>query len=615
MPAQVGLVAKPLACTANDVLQLPAKVVPSGPSRHRAGSALAGVALAACVMMCGHPAAAATLKTLYSIIGSGDGSSPASGAMAFRGQLYGTTAYGGAHGYGAVFTVDPTSGAETIVYSFLGGNDGQTPENGLVALNGRLYGTTTGGGTQGHGTIFALDPVTGAEKVVWSQITGQNSGSPQGLVSYNGLLYANDARSVFSIDPSTDNQTTLAQLSGMGPSGNMAVIGGKLYGTTWEGGTANDGEIYSIDLTTGQLTPLYSFLGGNDGCLPSAGLIEYYGKLYGTTPNCGSSNEGTVFEFDPSTGSETVIYAPTVNDVNGSRVMFMSGMTALHGRLYATAATTSGGILFYVDPTTDAGGPLYSFSGNNDGMLPWGAMTALNDKLYGTTWGGGAQNHGTVFTYWPAAATEQVLFAFTGAITEGGGGGLASIDSQLFLTAPGAGVNGHGEIVGLRTADGGVTGSYSFSGYQDGSQPTSPVSELRGMLYGATTRGGSSDQGTIFALNPHSFTEALVYSFGYGDGPNPVGGLAKLDGQLYGISSGGFGSIFDVDPGFWSVTKVANVAAMGRLLALNGQLFGVTPASGCENSVNCGAIFSVDPTTGTTQTLYNFTNGADGANP
>jgi uncharacterized repeat protein (TIGR03803 family) len=49
-----------------------------------------------------------------------------------------------------------TSGSEKVLYSFGVTPDGNTSRASLLDVNGRLYGTTTYGGTHGNGTVFAL---------------------------------------------------------------------------------------------------------------------------------------------------------------------------------------------------------------------------------------------------------------------------------------------------------------------------------------------------------------------------------------------------------------------------------------------------------------------------
>jgi uncharacterized repeat protein (TIGR03803 family) len=95
-----------------------------------------------------------TLTTLHSFNGANDGSNPsASVVQGSDGNLYGTTASGGPHGDGTVFTIS-TNGAFTNLYSF-SGPDGSTPYSALVqASDGSFYGTTSAGGPADAGTIF-----------------------------------------------------------------------------------------------------------------------------------------------------------------------------------------------------------------------------------------------------------------------------------------------------------------------------------------------------------------------------------------------------------------------------------------------------------------------------
>jgi uncharacterized repeat protein (TIGR03803 family) len=97
--------------------------------------------------------------------GPSDGTDPM-GIVSLNGLLYGTTNLGGScrnsgYGCGTVFSVNPSSGHETILYSFAGGRDGERPYAGLLAYNGILYGTTDRGGHScreqtGCGTVFSV---------------------------------------------------------------------------------------------------------------------------------------------------------------------------------------------------------------------------------------------------------------------------------------------------------------------------------------------------------------------------------------------------------------------------------------------------------------------------
>src|SRR6185437_4251066 len=85
-------------------------------------------------------------------------------------NLYGTTQKGGASGYGTVFRVNSSKGTETVLHVFAGGTgDGSYPYGGLIqASDGNLYGTTQQGGASGSGTVFRINPTTGATSIVYS---------------------------------------------------------------------------------------------------------------------------------------------------------------------------------------------------------------------------------------------------------------------------------------------------------------------------------------------------------------------------------------------------------------------------------------------------------------
>ena len=75
-----------------------------------------------------------------------DGSESVTDLTNVGGTFYGTTLYGGASDEGAVFTIDPSTGDETMLYSFKGGSDDGAHPRDLTNVGGILYGTTGHGG-------------------------------------------------------------------------------------------------------------------------------------------------------------------------------------------------------------------------------------------------------------------------------------------------------------------------------------------------------------------------------------------------------------------------------------------------------------------------------------
>jgi uncharacterized repeat protein (TIGR03803 family) len=244
-----------------------------------------------------------------------DGTEPMAGLIrdASTGNLYGTTYFGGASGaaQGTVFKLD-TSGNETVLYSFSGGNDGANPSASLFRdSGGNLYGTAQGGGALGSGVVFKVD-VTGTETVLHSFSGGADGGQPiAGLLRNAGNFYATNLRGgsssggvVFKLT-AKNQEVVLHNFTGApsdGSNSNATLIRdslGNFYGTSEAGGAFGAGTIFKID-SAGNETILYSFTGGTDGANPYAGLImDKSGNLYGTAQNGGAFNAGVVFKFFP----------------------------------------------------------------------------------------------------------------------------------------------------------------------------------------------------------------------------------------------------------------------------------------------------------------------------
>jgi uncharacterized repeat protein (TIGR03803 family) len=102
-------------------------------------------------------------KTLHSFQGGMDGDEPWGGIVFdAAGNIYGTTLYGGKHGFGTVFELVPPARngkyTEKILWNF-GNKDGAVPVNSLILDDaGNLYGTAMGGGTTGNGVVFEVTP-------------------------------------------------------------------------------------------------------------------------------------------------------------------------------------------------------------------------------------------------------------------------------------------------------------------------------------------------------------------------------------------------------------------------------------------------------------------------
>ncbi|MGA2966455.1 MAG: choice-of-anchor tandem repeat GloVer-containing protein [Terriglobales bacterium] len=257
-----------------------------------------------------------TVTVLHSFEGKGMGCRPVNGLiMDPAGNLYGITEYlrqnGGARG--AVFELSPSAGGwteqviytactsyagltmdaagnifgvgcshafelspnssggwtPTIIHTFTGGKDGDTPE-GTPVLDraGNLYGTTEFGGDKNLGTVYKLSPGKKwwKEKILYSFKSGEKDGN----IPAAGIVF--DAA-------------------------------GNIYGTTSGGGDYGLGTVFELVAPVGKGSYkeriLWSF-GGPDGGRPFDSLIlDNAGNLYGTASQGGSGGYGVVFEVTP----------------------------------------------------------------------------------------------------------------------------------------------------------------------------------------------------------------------------------------------------------------------------------------------------------------------------
>jgi uncharacterized repeat protein (TIGR03803 family) len=527
----------------------------------------------------------ATLTSLYSFSGSNDGANPFGGLIQTSdGVLYGTASGGSTNGWGSVFKVT-TAGVLTNLYAFTGGNDGAVPDGPLVRGNdGSLYGTTRYGGTTSNGTVFKI--TTNGAFTSLHSFDFANGANPQG-----GLIQATD---------------------------------GNFYGTAFSGGGDNDGIIYKIS-SSGTFSNLYSFTGGADGGNPAATLaVGTDGNFYGTSSAGGTSGQGGVFKvtaggaltnFYSFTGGNdgAVPEAPLVLGVDG---LFYS-TTTKHGSSNANSA----GTVFKIATNGNLTG-LYAFTCGNEGEVPYaGVVQGRDGYLYGTVYDGGSNGLGAVFKI-NTNGTLTSLHSFNGSDGENPEAPLLQgSDGNLYGTTYSGGSNNQGTVFKIST-NGALSSLYSFSGSSDGSNPQAGLVQVGTNFYGTTSGGGSSFQGAVFSISTNGVF-ANLYSFtGNDDGGNPAAGLVRgMDGNLYGTTyqggTNGIGAVFKIatDGTFTNLYSFSGpdgaFPQAGVVQASDGNFYGVTLYGG---SNNVGNIFRIT-SSGVLTDLYDFSGGVDGDNP
>lgn len=292
-----------------------------------------------------------TVTSLYSFTGGNDGGNPdVSLIQGSDGSLYGATFNGGKRFSGLLYQIS-TNGELTPLHYFTGGTDGGRFVSSLVqGSDGNFYGTTVTGGTYTNGTVFKLSP-SGDFTNLYSFTGGKDGGNPKGALVFgpDGKLYGttegggtNGIGTVFRIS-TNGSLTSLHSFAGKsdGAYPTAALVLGSdtnFYGTTYSGGASNVGMVFKIS-TNGAFTGLHSFKGGNGGAYVSGGLTQGSdGNLYGATENAGANVPGTVFAIS-SNGVFNTIYSFTAATNGGSGEA--PPVLGSDGSLYGTALSGS----------------------------------------------------------------------------------------------------------------------------------------------------------------------------------------------------------------------------------------------------------------------------------
>jgi uncharacterized repeat protein (TIGR03803 family) len=223
--------------------------------------------------------------------------------------------------------------------------------------------------------------------------------------------------------------------------------------------------------------------------------------------------------------------------------MTLVGST-FYGTTFSGGANGSGAV--YSITAAGAEQLVYSFGGAGDGTNPRGTLTAIGNTMYGTTATGGANSAGTVFSIMPNG-TEKVLYSFAGGAADGKApdAGLTLVGNTFYGTTSFGGASGAGTIFSI-TTDGTEKVLYSFAGgNNDGADPEATLTPVGNMLYGTTQRGGSnisSDAlGSVFSYNLTNNTEQVLRFFtGFqGDASRPLSDVTILGSTIYGTTSRG----------------------------------------------------------------------------
>jgi uncharacterized repeat protein (TIGR03803 family) len=340
------------------------------------------------------------------------------------GALYGTTQDGGSLFGGTVFKIDPESNDGSVLRSFANtASDGHWLIGGVIeASDGILYGTTQSGGSSNLGTVFKLNKDGGGYAILRSLGNGANDGS----VSWGHLVEGSDGRlygttagggggsslgTVFGLNKDGSGYAVLHRFTATNHDGYYPRCGllegsdGALYGTTEWGGSEDDGIVFKLSRNGSNYVVLHNFGSvAGDGEYPYAALIEGSdGAVYGATPRGGTTNAGTVFRLNKDGSDYRVLksFGASPADARNPYAPLLEGSD---GALYGT--TLSGGVMnqgaiFTLARNGSNYAVLHSFgTRTGDGRAPLSSLVESRDgSFYGLTYDGGASFRGSFFRF------------------------------------------------------------------------------------------------------------------------------------------------------------------------------------------------------------------------
>jgi uncharacterized repeat protein (TIGR03803 family) len=371
-------------------------------------------------------ATAQTFKMLHYFTYDTGGDDPQGGLAIAGTTVYGTTSEGGSDAAGTLFAI-PTDGTSfTLLHTFTNSPDGAGPFAGLILSGATLYGTSEQGGISKNGAVFSI---------------GANGENYTNLYSFTADPY-----------PGTNSDGAL-------PLGSLILSGNTLYGTASEGGRSGRGTIFAINTDGTGFTNLHSFTAvsnnfatgyysNNDGMFPAAGLTLSGDTLYGTANTGGSEDQGTVF------------------------------------------AMNTNGAFFRI---------LHNFTNGIDGAFPHGELALSGGALYGTAIGGGTNNFGTIFAVATNGMYFKALHNFTGADGGQPNAGVIGAGNILYGTTYEGGSGLDGTVFAVATDGSGFTNLHNFSG-SDGSHPIASLILSGNTLYGTASQGVYQNNGDVFSI-------------------------------------------------------------------------------------------------------------------
>lgn len=421
----------------------------------------------------------------------------------------------------------------------------------------------------------------------------------------------------------------------------------QFWGVTNLGGGSDDhGALYSAKFDGTGITGRKAFeIYTHPSVWGVKGFQAANGKIYGFLDNEGPYAKGIIYEFDPSKGS----YTKKLELNSYNLFSYTEFKFEYNNKLYGI----TGDMLYEYDPVAN------TFSTKAEIEPHMNYFTFYNNRFYGTTHLGGANNYGYIFSFNPVTFTTTKLMDLP--FWSGNVQGFVLFNNKLYGIADKIDTDYEGGIVEYNPATNQLTGKTPFgdAGGQDGVMPlrmlngkiygttakntmgdpygvvfeydplqntmvkkmdisaSSPIVNFPVMVnnkfYGVTWAGGNFDKGLIYEYDPqaNAYTKKIHFSGLMGENPHPL--LIASGGKIYGITSTGGqyknGTIYEYNPAANSISPRVNMGysngydPYGKLVHYQGKLFGFTTSGGNHGK---GVIYAYDLATHTYEVRYHM---------
>jgi uncharacterized repeat protein (TIGR03803 family) len=345
--------------------------------------------------------------------------------QALNGLLYSAAPSGGPGSAGEVISIS-TTGTEKQICTFNAAQNAISSPLAVVPdVTGALYGYCQSGGAHGAGAIFSLDPQTGTLTDLYDYPLNGNSPLIGMFIGQDSRIYATQYQGNIGAGAGSQGGVFAIRTNGSGyapihqfvdffdaqyPYQLAMTSTGTLIGATAGGGAYNNGVVFSVQPDGSQYAVIRDRPESAGDFFPYSGFsLNQDGNIYWWSETDGKNGDGDIEKIDLA-GNDTVIYS-FANSTGANPSCIVS---AKDGYLYGltwNGGSNDTGVLFRVSRDGSHFTVLHSFGSGTDGQYPAYLVQGGDGSLYGTCWDGGDSQVGTIFKYQIATGTYKQIRA------------------------------------------------------------------------------------------------------------------------------------------------------------------------------------------------------------